>query len=441
MADGPLSGVSVLEFSHIYAAPYAGMHLADLGADVVKVEPPGGEAFRHSGSVVPGTSKSFQWLNRGKRSLVLDLANPRALAIVHRLVTDTDVVLINYRPGVPARLGIDYETLREIRPDLIYMDITGFGREGPWATEAASDLVAQAFSGAIAAEGKLNGDGAPESIVSLAVGDLVTGLASAMGICAALHHRDCTGEGQLVEAALVRSAMAVIGTVVNREPVADAVQVAPTMAQVDALLARGAPYTEIAEVRRGAATATTGAAFRLYYSGYVARDGALVLGALTPENRAAMRRVLGITNDPSASPDFNAFDPANVPIIEAVRREIVRTMRTRTVAEWIADFRTAGAPASPVNFGEKLFDDEQAHHYFVELEHPLTGVEQQIGPIVDMSKTPTSVARPAPILGQDSEDVLLAAGYAADEIEALVDDHVVLLAHPAPDPTRGLSGG
>ena len=109
MANGPLHGIRVLEFSHIYAGPYAGMHLSDLGADVIKIEPPLGEAFRHTGSVVPGTSKAFQWLNRGKRSLVLNLADERAQEIVHRMVPQADVVLINYRPGVPARLRIDYD--------------------------------------------------------------------------------------------------------------------------------------------------------------------------------------------------------------------------------------------------------------------------------------------------------------------------------------------
>jgi len=426
MAGGPLDGVRVLEFSHIYAAPYAGMHLADLGAEVIKVEPPQGEAFRHTGSVVPGTSKSFQWLNRGKQSLVLNMADPRAQEIVHRLVTDTDVVLINYRPGVPARLRIDYEALRAIRPDLIYMDITGFGREGPWAPEAASDLVAQAFSGAIAAEGKLNDIGAPDSIASLAVGDLVTGLASAMGICAALHHRDLTGEGQLVEAALVRSAMAVIGTAVNREPVSDSVQIAPLSAEIAALQERGAHYSEIAAARRRRQSSATGAAFRLYYSGYAASDGALVIGALTPDNRAAMRRVLGITTDPSASSDFNAFDPANEPLIDAVRKQIEETFLTRTVDEWIAEFRKAGAPAAPVNFGERLADDPQGRFYFTAIEHPLTGAEQQVSPIVQMSRTPTAIAGPAPILGQHSVTVLDGAGYPAEEIDRLVEDGVVI---------------
>lgn len=428
MTTGPLFGVRVLEFSHIYAAPFAGMHLADLGADVVKIEPPGGEAFRHTGSVVPGTSKSFQWLNRGKRSLVLNLGDERAQQIVHRLAAGADVVLINYRPGVPRRLRIDYETLSNIRPDVIYMDITGFGPAGPWAEEAASDLVAQAYSGAIASEGKLNDRGAPDMIRSLAVGDLVTGLASAMGICAALHHRDLTGEGQLVEAALVRSAMAVIGTAVNREPVADEVQLGPLQRQLQALRESGASYAEVAAVRQKAATASTGAAFRLYYSGYAAKDGALVLGALTPENRAAMRRVLGITDDPSASSDFNALDPANAPEIERVRQRIEETFLTRTVAEWIAEFRAAGAPAAPVNEPEQLIDDEQGSHYFTQLEHPLTGAEWQVGPIVNMSATPTAIAASAPVLGQHSSQVLLEAGYSVEELQTLQREGVVVAA-------------
>ena len=143
MTHGPLDGVRVLEFGIIVAAPYLVMNLADLGADVIKIEPLEGEPRRNNGTI-PGTSRVFQWVNRGKRSLQMDLKSPAGLALVHRLVKDVDVVTINYRPGVAQRLCIDYETLSKINPRLIYAEITGFGSEGPMARDGGADVSAQA---------------------------------------------------------------------------------------------------------------------------------------------------------------------------------------------------------------------------------------------------------------------------------------------------------
>ena len=160
-AHGPLHGIRVLEFSQIVAGPVAGLNLADLGADVIKVEPPAGDSHRNVGSVVPNESKMFQGNNRGKRGIVLDLHEPRAQEVVHRMAPEIDVVVINHRPGVAQRLSIDYETLREFRPDLIYLQLTGFGEEGPEAGRAGSDIVAQSYSGLMVTDGKREEDGAP----------------------------------------------------------------------------------------------------------------------------------------------------------------------------------------------------------------------------------------------------------------------------------------
>ena len=141
MASGPLDGIRVLEFTQIIAGPFGCMMLADIGAEVIKVEPPGGEPWRLFNQFMPAESKTFQGLNRGKRSLVLKLDDPRAQRIVHDLIPSVDVVVINYRPDVAARLGIDYETLSQLRPDLIYIDNTAFGCKGPWAHRPGYDIV------------------------------------------------------------------------------------------------------------------------------------------------------------------------------------------------------------------------------------------------------------------------------------------------------------
>ena len=162
MASGPLDGVRVLEFTQIIAGPLSCQLLADLGADVVKIEPPHGEPWRLNAQFVPLESKTFQGLNRGKRSLAIDLGHPDARDVIYKLIPEIDVVVINYRPDVPEKLGIDYETLRSIRPDLIYADNTAFGREGPWANRPGYDIVVQAASGLMAGLSKLDDRGNPK---------------------------------------------------------------------------------------------------------------------------------------------------------------------------------------------------------------------------------------------------------------------------------------
>ena len=273
---GPLDGVRVLEFSVIYAGPFGGLHLSDFGAEVIKVEAPGGEPFRHQGAVVPGESKAFHWLNRGKQSLVLDLSDPRGQEVIHRLIVDTDVVLINYRPGVPERLGIDYETLSAIKPDLVYADITAFGTEGPLADRAGSDIVAQAYSGLIALDGKTDEHGSPES-VAFAAGDCTTGAASVMGILAALFHRERTGEGQIIRAQLLRSVMSFTGISSMREPASDFAGSDRTRDATNQARDAGGSYDDIIEARRELGKELR-AAFGIYYAGYRVKDGGMVLG-------------------------------------------------------------------------------------------------------------------------------------------------------------------
>ena len=189
MPDGPLSGIRVLEFSVILSGPYAGCQLSDLGAEVVKVEPPGGDPYRGTAGIVPGYSKLFQSVNRGKRSIIVNLKQPEGRETIYRLLPAFDIVLINYRFGVPARLGIDYETLSALRPDLIYIDISGFGAAGPLAHRAASDMVSQAYGGSTAQDGHLDVDGAPVWM-SIPIGDIPTGMAAALGGVMALYHRE-----------------------------------------------------------------------------------------------------------------------------------------------------------------------------------------------------------------------------------------------------------
>ena len=417
---GPLAGIKVFEVSQIYAGPYAGQTLADLGADVVKCEPPGGEAVRLWGQFAPGESKDFHTLNRGKRSLVLDLGAEAAQAAVHRLIADFDVFLINARPGVAQRLNIDYDTLIQYRPDLIYIENSGFGDRGPSATRSGSDIIGQAYSGLMAADGKIDEYGAPEFISASAFSDYHAGLGAALGVVAALYHRTQSGEGQRLSTSLLSASLNLASPFVSKVPVFDAMVTDVVMERVHEARRRGAGYREQL-VAKGDLFETFGKASRLYYGGYNAKDGAVILGALTPANQDQFRRALGVEDDPTAAEDFNALDPESDAIAEQMLERLRSIMLTKTVDEWLGIFDSVGAPASRVHFAEELADDPQveAMGYMLDLEHELTGPERMVGPIVQMSKTPTGTDRASPPLGRHTEEVLREHGYSDAEIAEL----------------------
>jgi len=417
---GPLDGIKVLEITQIVAGPYCGVNLADLGADVIKIEPPEGDGIRRVGGFAPGESKAYHTLNRGKRSLVLDLKLPESQALIHQIIPQFDVFVMNSRAGVADRLHLDYETLKQYRPDLIYLESTGYGSSGPSATRAGSDIVAQAYSGLMAGEGKVDEFGAPKSISCTAVADYATGLAAAMGICAALYRRAINGQGDFLQTSLLLSALSVQAGTVARLPVSDELLRRPTFDAIDEARRRGASYEEIINIRNNS-NATIGKAFRLYYNGYRVKDGAVILGALTPANQEQMRRALGITDDPSASPDFNALDPEQDRLIDELAERIRSTMLTKTMDEWIELFDREGAPISKVNLPEELPDDGQvqAMGYMFELDHEATGPELNVGPIVRMQNHPTGSMRPAPVLGRHSDEVLSELGVPESEVQAL----------------------
>lgn len=422
-SHGPLHGVRVLEFSLIFSAPFAGVQLSDLGADVVKVEAPGGEGFRNLFAAVPANSKIFQSVNRGKRSLVLDLRNPEAREVIYRLLPQFDVVLINYRQGVAERLGIGYETLREIRPDLIYAEISGFGRGGPYERKPAADMIAQAYAGSIALDGKLTEDGAPVW-PPMVIADFPSGLAAALALTSALYHRERTGEGQRVSVSMLRSILAMLCYHVNVEPVHDAYGRELMREQLEAARAAGADYRGLIEARQ--ASTRSGAPLISYWRGYSASDGGLVMGAVTKENRNTIRGVLGIEGDPTDDPDYDQFAEESADIVEALQERIAEIVRQRTVADWMERFDAVGAPVAPVLFPEDIADHEEGKRHFVDLEHAITGPQRFVGPMFDLERTPTSVSGAAPLPGAHSDEVLAGlGGYSAEEITALREAGVV----------------
>ena len=426
MAAGPLAGVRVLELSQIFAGPFCGVNLADLGADVVKLEPPEGEGLRSIGAFAPGESKLFHALNRGKRSLVINLRDERSQDLVHRLIPGYDVFTINARPSVPPRLRVDYETLRSFRPDLIYVENTGYGSRGPSADRAGSDIIAQAYSGLLAGDGKVDERGAPLPITATAPADYTAGLAGAMGVCAALYQRARTGEGQYIGSSLLAAALALQSSWVSRVPVVDALIRDPMLERLAERRREGASYRELLETR-GHPWQQLGAAFRLYYGGFDVQDGAVILGALTEANRDQIRGVLGIDDDPTADPEFNALDPQAETVAAEVRERIAAILRTRTMDEWISAFDAVGAPASKVSIPEEMSDDEQveALGLMLELEHELTGPERIVGPIVELPGSDAGSMRASPPLDRHTDEVLQEGGLLEREIAELREAGVV----------------
>lgn len=416
---GPLHGIRVLDITQVVAGPFCGVVLADLGADVIKVEPPGGESTRRNGAFIPGESKGYHSLNRGKRSMVVDLTKPEGKALIHRLMPSFDVFVVNARPSVPAKLQLDEATLRKHRPDLIYVENTGFGTEGPGADRSGSDIVAQAYSGLMAGDGKVDEWGAPLMITATAPADYLAAVSAAVGVCAALYHRSLTGEGQKVSTSLLQAGLVLQGSFVSKLPVFDAMAIEPMFERVLEAREQGRSYQEQLDIRAQAGILNK--AFRLWYGGYRVKDGALILGALTPLNQQQMRRAIGLEDDPTASPDFNALDPANDVVVDQVRERIRQIMLTRTMDEWIERFDHEGAPVSKVNFPEELAYDPQveAMGYMLDFDHPLTGPERMVGSVVQFSKTRAGSTRPSPPLGGHTDEVLGELGLSHEEVAAL----------------------
>jgi len=418
-AKGALDGIRVLACTQIVAGPFTGVVLSDFGAEVVKLEPLEGEAYRASGAVIPNEGKRFQSLNRGAKSLAIDLGTPEGREAVHRLIPGFDVIIINYRPGVPERLGLDYETLAALHPGLIYCSITGFGEEGPWADRGATDLVASAYAGLIAGDEKIHPDGSPEQMTP-AISDYVTGLACAASIVAALYHRKETGKGQRIDAALLRSALAIQDFYVMRQDVTDVLLRDPMLEGVRKLRAAGGTYQDVLDARRAYRWAGAGPP-RLYYTGYNCADGSIVLGCLTQATRAGARKVLGMTHDESDDEGFDPRLPENVEKVSRWKEDVAAKFREKPVAYWLEVFGREGVPIAPVQLPEELSDDPQvaALGAMVDFDHPVTGPQRVVGPITRMSETPTRAYRPAPALGEHSDEVLAMGGFSPEEIAAL----------------------
>ncbi len=400
---GALDGVRILEFSEMIAAPFAGMHLGDLGADIIKVEPPGGEPWRLTLPFAPNESRAFMALNRNKRDITIDLKTPEGQEIVHRLVPDMDVVLVNYRPDTPKKLGIDYETLRAINPRLVYVENSAMGSRGDEAHRPGYDLVAQAVTGLLLTGQRTDDDGIPMPITP-ALADYGTGLTMAFAVCAALYARERTGLGQKIEATLLATSLAVQGSGFMRTGI-------ETGATSEASIASTSPL---------------GRAASAYYRAYRTADSMVAVACLTPVLRRRFAEAVGV-DDPRHTQTFERGTPEYNEVTMSVAAAIRERMAERTTAEWVELLDRVGVPAGPVRHISEMVDEPQvrANDLVVELPHPVTDTVEMVGPIIRMHETPTGASLPPPTLGQHNAEILAELGYSADAIVDLREAGVI----------------
>ncbi len=381
-----LAGLRVLELGQVMAGPYCAMQLADLGADVVKVEPPGGDPARYMGHRVGTDSTGFAALNRGKRGIVLDLKTDAGREAVRRLASRTDVLIENFRPGVMAAFGLDYAPLAALNPRLIYASISGYGQTGPDAGKGGFDLIAQGASGLMSVTGEPGG--APVK-AGVPLTDLGAGLFALAAILAALHHRHATGRGQFIDTSLFEAGLAL-------------------------------SVWESAEHFGGGAPRPLGSAHRFLapYQAIRCSDGYITIGAGTDRLFADMAGALG---HPEWTRDARFEEAAArvrhrddlIPLIEALTS-------TDTRAHWLALFSSRGIPCGPINSYAEAFADPQvaARGMVVEAEHPSLGTTRTVGTPIKMSETPAVAAGRAPQLGEHTVEVLREAGLSEEEIAA-----------------------
>ena len=393
---GPLKGIRVLDLTRILAGPYAAMILRDLGAEVIKIEQPVvGDEARGIGPFKNDFSLYFMSINRGKKSLTLNLKSQLGKEIFVELVKQSDVLVENFRPGAMKRLGLDYETLKKHRPSLLYAACSGFGQTGPYAGRGAYDMIIQGMGGIISITGEPD---RPPVRVGTSISDLTAALFTAIGILSALRHRDQTGEGQLIDVGMLDCQVAILENALVRYL---------STGEVPQPLGRRHP------------TITPFEAFE-------SADGYVVIAM---GNNVLWKKFCDHVNQPELVDDerfcTNALRTEHHDELFPILAEI---MRQRSTDQWVTALEEIGVPCGPVNTVDKVATDPQvlAREMIVEVEHEVTGTVGIPGIPIKLSETPGRVDAPAPNLGEHTEEILTGLlGLGSDEVDRLKQQGVV----------------
>ena len=400
---GALQDVRVLDLSRVLAGPWAGQVLADLGAEVVKVERPGsGDDTRGWGPPFlkdedgqdTGEAAYYLSANRGKRSIAVDMASADGLAVIGKLVGWADVVIENFKVGGLAKYGLDYASLSADHPRLIYCSITGFGQTGPYRARAGYDVMIQAMGGLMSITGRPDDapGGGPQK-AGVAIADISTGLYAVIAILAALHHRDRTGQGQHIDLALLDTQ---VGWLANQN--------------MNYLVTGASP------ARRGNAHPNI-----VPYQDFATADGAIIVAV---GNDGQFARFAAAIGRPELADDACfATNAARVANRDTLIPLIAERMATRTTADWagLLDSAEVNIPNGPINTIAEAFDDPQVRHrgLRVDLPHPLAGTVATVASPINLSATPPEYHRPPPLLGEHTDDVLAELGLDAAAIADL----------------------
>ncbi len=402
----PLDGFRVLDLTRFLSGPYCTMVLAELGADVIKIEQPvTGDDSRRLAPKIDGESYPFAMPNRSKRSVSLDLKTQRGREIFLDLARGADLVMENFRPGVARRLGIDYDGVRAVRPDILYCSISGFGQTGPYRDRPGFDIMAQGMGGFLRMTGEPGGRPAK---IGIAVNDIAAGATAIYSVLGAQMVRQQTGQGQYMDISLVDAGLAW------------------TIWESGAYFGAGeVPQATGTRHRRS----TPYAAFRT-------SDGYVTIGAAN--DRLWARLVADVLDRPEwASDDRYATLPDRMANIDELERDIEEITTKATTEEWIERLDKAGVPGGPVLTYDQTLTDPHvlARDMIVDVDHPVIGPMRTIAPPTKFSDLDYSVRGPAPWLGQHTAEVLRESGVPDDEIEQLFTDGVLFDAHPELHPS------
>ena len=396
-----LDGVRVLDATQVMAGPYCTMLLGDLGADVIKVEPPAGDSTRRMAGSKGSEGPAFWGVNRNKRGIAVNLKDPRGQEIFRALAARADILVENYRPGTMDTLGSGYEDLRPLNPGLVYASISGQGATGPHASRGGFDLVAQGLSGVMSVTGE---PGRPPVKCGIPITDLGAGLLAVHGILAAYVHRLRTGEGQHVDTSLLE-------------------------AGVSLSIWEAAQY-----LSGGGIPEAMGSAHRMFapYQAIRCADGYLNLGAASPRTWERFAHAIA-RPDLLLRPEYATAED-RVRNRHRLEEEIEVVMMLQTRAHWLKVLEEAGVPCGPILDYEEVFADPQvrARGMVQEMDHPQAGRIRVLGPAVKLSATPARLSRPSPRLGEHTAEVLREIGYEEPRIQALAESGVVVLGGGGP---------
>jgi len=433
-----LAGITVLDISEYIAGPYCGSLLADMGARVIKVEPPDGAEERRLGSKerYRGNTRMALAFNRGKESLAVDLRRPEGRDVVYKLVPQVDIVIQNYVPSVAKKLGIDYEALAAINPRLIFVSSTAFGEVGPYQKRKGFDIIAHAASGIMS--NYADEDGSPKGPGAINYIDICTGMFNALGIVSALYHRQQTGQGQKIETSLFSTGLSLQAQNLVHIEELDRRQHERELELLRTARGAGKKHTEVVDelsemrLREDMPKTTrpievpdckhrpTDRQVYPYYRVYPTGDGYLSIAALNRNLREKLCSVLEIS-DPHTDADLGNISDEIYFEQKALMHTIEERLQQQPNEYWLERLEAAGVPCGQVNYRANLYDDPQvrALDMMWELQNQELGAYKAPGHPVRFSKTPVRAGKGTPTLGQDSEALLVEMGYSESEISQL----------------------